>query len=191
MAYALLLGHLRASGARRCSIHPGHAPTITPRRTWSSSLQLPPSGRSSTSAKRRRGGRGLHRTPSTDGRADPVSRVDDLIKDYERFAQLPWPTNLAPAQRVWMAVYSPEEERRLRLHLPDFEVATKKAGHEWASIDISDEFERWMASHEYRDAYFANPQLMQPELVGFFDQLVEHVADASRSQDVETTRSSG
>lgn len=104
-----------------------------------------------------------------------MSRVDDLIHNYERFVQLPWPSSLAPAQRVWMAVYTPEEERRLRLHLPEFETASKKAGYDWELIDISNEFETWMAAHEYRDAYFANPKLMQPELVGFFDQLVGHV----------------
>jgi hypothetical protein len=106
-----------------------------------------------------------------------VSRVDDLINNYERFVKLPWLSGLAPAQRIWMAVYAPEEERRLRLHLPEFELASKHAGYSWDVIDISDEFERWMAAHEYRDAYFANPKLMQPELVGFFDQLVEHVTD--------------
>jgi len=104
-----------------------------------------------------------------------VSRIDDLITNYERFVQLPWPASLAPAQRVWMAVYSPEEERRLRLHLPEFETATKKAGYDWTQIDITKEFESWMASHEYRDAYFASPKLMEPELVGFFEQLAARV----------------
>jgi hypothetical protein len=74
-----------------------------------------------------------------------------------------------------MAVYTPDEERRLRLHLPEFATASKKAGYEWELIDIGVEFEHWMASHEYRDAYFANPKLMQPELVGFFEQLVNDV----------------
>lgn len=106
-----------------------------------------------------------------------MSRVDDLITNYERFVQLPWPSNVAPAQRVWMAVYTPEEERRLSLHLPDFATASKKAGYKWELVDISDRFEEWMASHEYRDSYFANPKLMQPELVGFFDQLVSRVRD--------------
>ena len=32
-----------------------------------------------------------------------------------------------------------------------------------------------MASHEYRDAYFASPKLMEPELVGFFEQLAARV----------------
>ena len=45
-----------------------------------------------------------------------MSRVDDLIESYRRFVHLPWSSNLATAQRVWMAVYPPDEERRLRLH---------------------------------------------------------------------------
>jgi hypothetical protein len=74
-----------------------------------------------------------------------------------------------------MAVYSPEEERRLRLHIPEFEAATAQAGYRWIVIDIDTEFETWMAAHEYRDAYFANPKLMAPELVGFFERLVGDV----------------
>lgn len=112
-----------------------------------------------------------------------MSRVDDLVAEYGRFVDLPWPSNLAPAQRVWMAVYAPEEERRLRLHLPEFETSSKKAGYSWDLIDISAEFEQWMAEHEYSDAYFANPKLMQPELVSFFDDLVIHV----RTQVAEMT----
>ena len=116
-----------------------------------------------------------------------MSRVGDLVRSYERFVQLPWPSNLAPAQRVWMAVYSPEEERRLRLHLQEFETASRGAGYEWDLIDISDEFERWMGSHEYRDAYFANPRLMQPELVGFFDHLVNRVREQVEEKTTERT----
>lgn len=104
-----------------------------------------------------------------------MSRVDDLIENYRRFVSLPWPTGLAPPQRVWMAVYAPEDERRLRLHLPEFETASRSAGHGWALIDITNAFEEWMAAHEYRDAYFANPNLIQPELVGFLELLVDQV----------------
>jgi len=116
-----------------------------------------------------------------------LSRVDDLIANYQRFVQLPWPSNLAPAQRVWMAVYTPEEERRLRLHIPEFATASNKAGYEWDVIDISEEFESWMASHEYRDAYFANPKLMQPELVGFFEKLVSDVRDKIVAKSTDQT----
>jgi hypothetical protein len=110
-----------------------------------------------------------------------VSRVDDLMANYERFARLPWVGNLAPSQRVWMAVYPPEEERRIRLSLPDFGTATRRAGHEWEMIDITTSFEEWMARHEYREAYFASPRLIQPELRGFLEKLVERVRDSSSS----------
>jgi hypothetical protein len=106
-----------------------------------------------------------------------VSRVDDLIGNYQRFARLPWSSGLAPAQRVWMAVYAPEDERRVRLHLPEFETASRAAGHEWAQIDITNAFEEWMAAHEYRDAYFANPKLIQPELAGFLDAVVTNLRE--------------
>jgi hypothetical protein len=66
-----------------------------------------------------------------------VSRIDDLIRNYQRFAELPWPRGLAPAQRVWMAVYPPDDERRLRLHLQEFETASTAAGHDWALVTKS------------------------------------------------------
>lgn len=116
-----------------------------------------------------------------------MSRVDELIENYERFVKLPWTRGLAPAQRVWMAVYSPEEERRLRLHLPEFENASNRNGYQWRLIDISRQFEEWMASHEYREAYFRNPQLMQPELEGFFEQLVSNVRQQIAASTAEKT----
>jgi hypothetical protein len=115
-----------------------------------------------------------------------VSRVDDLIANYERFAKLPWVENLAPSQRVWMAVHAPEEERRVRLRLPEFGTATRRAGHDWDTIDITTSFEEWMADHEYRDAYFASPKLIQPELRGFFGQLVDQVKNELRDKTAPT-----
>ena len=104
-----------------------------------------------------------------------MSRVDDLIANYERFVELPWPASLAPAQRIWMAVYPPEEERRLLLHLPAFATASQKAGYEWELVDLTGRFEKWMSEHDYSEAYFATPALMEPELVGFFEHLVDEV----------------
>ena len=44
-----------------------------------------------------------------------------------------------------------------------------------------------MASHEYKDAYFANPDLMQPELLGFFDELVERVREQVKKKTADQT----
>ena len=106
-----------------------------------------------------------------------MSYVDGLLEAYRKFVSLPWQQNMAPAQRVWMAVYPPEHERRLRLHVTDFEVATKEANHAWALIDVTTSFERWMAGHEYRDEYFQSPDLLETALPAFFDHLISAVRD--------------
>lgn len=104
-----------------------------------------------------------------------MSYVDDLVASYRRFVALPWQRSLAPPQRVWMAVYPPKNERRVRLNLQEFENATIQAGHGWACIDISASFERWMAGHEYAEAYFEEPELLETALPAFFETLVAEV----------------
>lgn len=106
-----------------------------------------------------------------------MSYVEDLLGAYRTFMSLPWQGSLAPAQRVWMAVYPPEHERRLRLHLIEFESATKHSGHGWALIDVTTAFERWMAGHEYRDSYLESPELLQSAIPAFFDALVGEIRD--------------
>jgi hypothetical protein len=104
-----------------------------------------------------------------------VSYIDDLVESYRLSVGLPWQLNVAPPQRVWMAVYPPKYERRLRLHIREFENATIDAGHSWASIDITTSFERWMARHEYAQEYFEEPELLETSLPAFFDALVAEV----------------
>ena len=104
-----------------------------------------------------------------------MSYVEDLLAAYRRFVAVPWQQTLAPAQRIWMAVYPPDTERRLRLHLPAFKEATIERQHPWALIDITTSFETWMAGHDYRDAYFEDPDLLETALPAFFDHLVGRV----------------
>ena len=116
-----------------------------------------------------------------------MSYVDELLSAYGDFISLPWSHSLAGPQRVLMAVYPPEHERRLRLHLPAFKEATNAHNHPWALIDITTSFERWMAAHDYREAYFAAPKLLVSALGGFFTYL----ADDVRSQLAVFTASDG
>jgi hypothetical protein len=74
-------------------------------------------------------------------------------------------------------IYPPRYERRIRLNLQEFENATIQAGHPWACIDISTSFERWLANHEYAQAYFEEPELLETTLPAFFDELVGEVRD--------------
>ena len=105
-----------------------------------------------------------------------MNEIELLVQAYERFCKLPWDKSLAGPQKVWFAIYEPPQERRLRLHVPDFEMATMRAGHTWRLLDITDSFARWMAGHEYREAYFEQPDDIELALGDY----AEYVADEVR-----------
>jgi hypothetical protein len=102
-----------------------------------------------------------------------MNRVEALVKAWASHVAIPWTRGLAGGEKVWFCVYDKADERRLRLHLPEFEGAAKKAGHGWASVDLTDTFAAWMAAEENRDAYFEDPEsLGTDKLVDFHEYLV-------------------
>ncbi len=105
-----------------------------------------------------------------------MSAVEGLLRAYERFVRLPWDGSLAGPQRVWFAIYDPAQERRLRWRVEEFASATRSAGHTWRLVDLTDAFGRWMAGHEYREAYFEQPEDMDLTLKQDFSAFVaDHV----------------
>ena len=104
-----------------------------------------------------------------------MSYVEDLIASYGRQVSLPWANHVAPPQRIWMAVYPPEYERKVRLHVPEFETTTLRENRSWALVDITNAFESWMAHHEYAQTYFEEPELLETAMPSFFDHLVRVV----------------
>lgn len=110
-----------------------------------------------------------------------MSYIDDLITAYGKFIRIPWQPSLAPPQRVLMAIYPEDAERRLRLRVADFQNATLSGQHGWQQTDISHAFENWLGTHEHRAAYFAKPQRLATALDGFFDRLVSDVAETLES----------
>lgn len=99
-----------------------------------------------------------------------MSDMDALVKAYERFAGLPWESNLGHAQRVWMVVYPPRDERRLRARITAFETATTKAGHSWSLVDLTGAFSVWLSSHPYRETYFRQPELLSAAATKDFEK---------------------
>lgn len=110
-----------------------------------------------------------------------MNEIERLLQAYEQFVRIPWDRSLAGAQKVWFAIYEPAQERRLRLRIPDFEVATRNAGHDWVLFDLTDSFAHWLAQHDYRDAYFEDPEAMDLALEDFAaaiaDQLITTLTD--------------
>jgi hypothetical protein len=113
-----------------------------------------------------------------------MNEIESLVQEYEKVAGLPWEKTVAGPQRVWFAVYDPGQERRLRLRLDEFEVATKTVGHEWKLLDITDTFAVWMSNHEYREAYFEQPDDMDLALKDYLLYLVELISGELSSSNV-------
>ena len=114
-----------------------------------------------------------------------MNEIEGLLKEYVRFLELPWDRTLAGPQKVWFAIYDPSQERRLRLRLPEFEVATKSAGHPWAHLDLTDLFATWMAKHDYHEAYFEQPEDMDLALQDFASFVSQRIVDALTAPDVD------
>jgi hypothetical protein len=97
-----------------------------------------------------------------------MSRIERLIQNYKRFLSVnPWDKQIAGAQKIWFAVYDKTDERKLRVRLDEFELATKAEGHTWKTVDVTEEFADWMASLEYRESYFENPDDLEMTLAEF------------------------
>jgi len=115
-----------------------------------------------------------------------MGRIEQLIENYGRFAVLPWEQNLAGAQRVWFAVYDKSDERRLRIRLGEFELATKSAKHGWKLIDVAGAFAEWMAEEDYRESYFQAPDDLEMAMSGFLDFVSARVKSALDDEAADT-----
>jgi hypothetical protein len=113
-----------------------------------------------------------------------MGHVESLVDAYARFVSIPWNTNLSGAERVWMLIYPPREERRIRMHVGDFETETIKADHGWKCEDITDFFAQWLGANEYRESYFEDPDLLDPGLEKFSAALAQHVRACLTASDV-------
>jgi len=100
-----------------------------------------------------------------------MSRIDLLNKNYQLVCGLPWDRNLAGPQRVWLAVYDKEDERKLRFRLGMFKETTEQVGHHWHTIDFTDAFASWLCGPPYSDyaeSYFQSPSRLGTAPLGAF-----------------------
>lgn len=99
-----------------------------------------------------------------------MGRIEELAARYRGHISAPWQRNLAGDQKAIFVVYPKTDERKLRARLDQFEVETRRAGHEWRLVDLTDTFARWMADADYRDVYFEEPETLAMKLRSDFVQ---------------------
>jgi len=114
-----------------------------------------------------------------------VSQINQLIENYKRFILLPWTKNLAGIQRVLFAVYPPPEERRMRASITEFEIATREAEKKWQLIDITHAPARWLGKHDYREAYFADPEALSTVEEEFKMKIISDLRESCQAKDID------
>ena len=101
-----------------------------------------------------------------------MSTVSDLTEQYAEELKLPWQRSLSGAERVWMLVYPPTDERRIRARLDQLRSHTLASGRGWTSVDITDELGRWVARHPYAEAFFHDPTDITESLLEDFETVL-------------------
>lgn len=86
-----------------------------------------------------------------------MSSVPELIKEYESALELPWQAGISGAERVWMLVYPPHDERRIRARLDQFRDHTRAAHRDWRAVDLTDAVGRWVGHSPDAEAFFHDP----------------------------------
>jgi hypothetical protein len=99
-----------------------------------------------------------------------ASKIDQLLSAYETVISEPWSSSLSGQERIWFLVFDPAELRKVELRMEDFEMATRKAGKKWVSTSLKECFPSWMANHEYKEEYFADPDTLVDQLESDFKQ---------------------
>ena len=102
-----------------------------------------------------------------------MTRIELLKKNFQRVCGLPWDRNVSGAQRVWLAIYDKEDERKLRSRLGLFEEAAHLTSHSWHSLDLTDAFADWMTgptNASYSASYFESPELLDDAVLADFKQ---------------------
>jgi hypothetical protein len=89
-----------------------------------------------------------------------MSRINQLLLNYRRHVSLPLNPNKAAAQRIWFAVYPPEDERRLQHRIQEFELSTREAKMAWHLIDLHGRLSEWFSAQDSDELadWFTNPQ---------------------------------
>lgn len=115
-----------------------------------------------------------------------MNTADALCREYESVLRLRWPSRLSGDERVWMAVYEPANERRVRARLVQFELATQTAGKKWRLESLDRALPEWISTNRHREALFANPKALTMALSEFRSSLATHMRSVLDAADSET-----
>ena len=125
---------------------------------------------------RRRRHRGRVPPPVARLGACGMSHIEALLRNYERFVRLPWERGLAGPQRVWFLIYDRTQGAPVAAANRGSAADNGQRRPDLAVASIpTDSFGRWMATQEYRDAYFEEPEYLADKMPEFLAAVAREV----------------
>jgi len=117
-----------------------------------------------------------------------MAKVDDLIKKFGNIIKEPWTKGLSGQEKVWFLVFDPSDLKRMEFNLGELEILTNNAGKKWHVLPLGDFFTEWMAQHDYKEAYFEEPEYISDALQGEFKEYaLNKLNEMIQSQNDENT----
>ena len=113
-----------------------------------------------------------------------MSRVKRLIDNVAAHLRTPWQAAAAPGQRVVFAVYPPEDERHLRLHLRGLREAVTASDHGYHAFDLEHTFGHWLGGQKYAERYFRQPHLLGARSGRYLDYIEEQFSLSLKPADL-------
>jgi Domain of unknown function (DUF1788) len=116
-----------------------------------------------------------------------MGQVEDLADRFGRYLQVRASVTGVAAERVLVVVYEKELERTLRSRFAEFRNQAEAAGRTFKQTDCTTMFADWMEQLDYRETYFAEPELLGAKIEGDFKRFViQRLREALRGTDANT-----
>ena len=120
-----------------------------------------------------------------------MTYAQNLLDKLKAELALPWPENVSGQERVFMVVYPPNEERRIRRFVDSGEFAqeVRTLHHGWSSLDLATAFSQWLAAYEHVERALARPERLWDDkgnVKGLEEYLVNRIREASANDDANT-----
>jgi hypothetical protein len=116
-----------------------------------------------------------------------MSKVNQLLSKFESVIKEPWPVGLSGQEKVWFLIFDPIDLKKVHFKLSEFEMATKNANREWLLISLNDYFTNWLSNHDYKEAFFLEPEYISDALQTDFREYIIQEINKELIQNSENT----
>lgn len=101
-----------------------------------------------------------------------MSKINQLLTEFKKIIKEPWPRGLSGQEKVWFLIFEPSDLRKMHFKLGEFEIVAKNANRKWHLVSLNNYFSEWLSNHDYKDAFFEEPEDISDALQEDFKEYI-------------------